>query len=240
MKKIALLFLFLSCAICLYGQHDFKAFPDLDSLNVKGGGKIFFVKSKTTIYNIKIADLPKNDPMYSDEFEADNQLAIKTKIDNTDNYYYIVFTEGPSFDLGFEFYTQNKQYLDNVPGSALYIPGNGFVYSAGHNNNTFYQRRKYAISDNKFKEIVQPYYYVGLKTKTLKPIVLYSDKNLRHIVAELTGNEDVEVLLAEKIEKNSTVLMYLLRTPFGLCGWTKLNGLQYHSDEVEGIFYKGD
>ncbi|MRR52272.1 MAG: hypothetical protein EG825_15415, partial [Rhodocyclaceae bacterium] len=210
----------------------------MDSIIGKSGGKIYYSNVRIESINTRRGDLPKNDPLYTDEFAEGDVLIAKLALDkHSDNDYYVSFTEGPSFDLAYEFFSKDKQYIDNVPGEILMIPGDGYIYAAGHNNNTFLQRSKYRLTDGEFHAIKQPYHYVGLKTRTLMQIRLFSDVDQTEELAVLPVNSDIEVLLAKDGDGISTELLYLVKTPFGIIGWTKIKAGQYKAEEVDGIFF---
>lgn len=102
----------------------------------------------------------------------------------------------------------------------------------------FNERRKYTYNGKQFVEVKQPYLYVGLKT-TVKPLgseaaplVLYADKSQQTRVATLPVGTEIEVLLQESSE------WYLVRTSFGLVGWTKVTMGAY--DTQIGIRFAGD
>lgn len=80
----------------------------------------------------------------------------------------------------------------------------------------------------------QPFYFVGLKTKVKKLIVLYGDLSYEKPIAQLPKGSQVEVLINKEND-------YLLKSPFGLVGWLKINyGEQCGSESVEGICFHGD
>ena len=80
----------------------------------------------------------------------------------------------------------------------------------------FPRRRKFTVSREKIVEIKQSFCYVGIKTFTLANIKLFADMNLMVQLAFLPKNTEVEILL-NKGNK------YLVKTPFGLVGWTKVD-----------------
>jgi hypothetical protein len=159
-------------------------------------------------------------------------VILKTKLNrSSDKYYYIDFWICPEPEFRI-FEEGNKTPLDNISATALVIPGNGSIYTSGHMS-YFNARQKYDFVNNKITEVPQPFYYVGLKSHTLRTVNLYQDTNLKKVIATLPPNNEIEILL-------SAGGLYLARTSFGLVGWTKLEAAQYRSVDVEGLFYNND
>lgn len=166
---------------------------------------------------------------------------IFTKINPTQTEDLLVcYTDGASGDPAYQFYKENKgeyDWLFTIAGTEIFIPGNGFIYVNGHTNNVFDKRKKFKFTGSGVEEVAQPYYYVGLKTKALTNIQLYSDYKCSQKLAVIGANSDIEVLVAEFDE---TCEKYLIKTPFGLVGWWKLDQAYPESNEVDGLFYSGD
>jgi hypothetical protein len=204
------------------------------------GAYLKYNKSTTEVFNIQLKDLDKSDPLYTDFEEAEFDIkAIKTKIDNSStDEYFVVFSFGLSSDPAFWFYKSDnfEKVAFSVSGLRLYIPGNGSIYVSGHTNNNFDVRKKYQLKDSKLIEIQQPFYYVGLKTKTLKPIKIYDSKKLENVIANLPENYKIEVLLSE----NDNSSLFLVRTEFGLTGWIDLGYIGQKPDKIDNIFFNGD
>ena len=146
------------------------------------------------------------------------------------------FSPGPSADPGFtirKIFKDSLIYIDSFNCTNLVIPGNKFIYTSGHTNNMFNERKKFVYSGDGFQEVKQPFYYVGLKTNNLKPITLFSDTTLSDPVAKLPANYDIEVL----INVND---FYLIRTAFGLTGWLNMKRSLYGNTPIKGLYYAGD
>jgi hypothetical protein len=94
------------------------------------------------------------------------------------------------------------------------------------------QRKKYDLKNRKFTEVVQPYYYVGVKIKLKDWLPIFSDLNQNVLVAKLPKGSSIEVL----INKGE---YYLIKSDYGLLGWTKI-GEGDRDTEIEGIYYAGD
>jgi hypothetical protein len=198
--------------------------------------------SVSEVFNQTVSELPKDDPFhYSEDGPSmDNVKVLKTKIAPSGPYYYVIFSAGPSADPSFIFYKEGSydQSALYIMALKVYIPGNGNIYAEGHTNNTFNKRRKFTLSNGKFVEVEQPYYYVGLKTQTLKPVKLYKSKNLSQVIANLPANYSIEVLINDP-ENSST---FLVKTDFGLTGWLKIPGENMFggNEMIKGIFMAGD
>jgi hypothetical protein len=94
-------------------------------------------------------------------------------------------------------------------------------------------RRKYCLTPGgDLAEVAQPALYVGLKSKALRPVTLYGERDLQTVVTRIEAKEQIEVLLQQDD-------LYLVRDGFGLVGWAKIQANQWAVD-VEGLFYFGD
>lgn len=164
---------------------------------------------------------------------------ITTKLKaGAEETFIIVFDPGPSADPNFQVYRGTNvgedNYLGSMNGIELSIPGDGFLYVSGHTNTTFNQRRKYQITGHGMEEIVQPFYYVGLKSKTLKPVTLTSEIDGGAEVAALPAGAPVEILL------NKDDNRYLVRTQDGLVGWFTEELTTQDPVHFEGLYFRGD
>ena len=162
---------------------------------------------------------------------------LKTKIYNQSNDYFVInFSEEPSADPRFSIYKVHQDSLEHISslkGTELFIPGNGCLYTCGHTDNMFNHRKKYSLSNNDIIETKQPFYFVGIESKTTADVILYENINYKNIVAKLPKGTQVIVLLAQ--DDN-----YLFKTPFGLLGWTKIDENSYHGIPIKEIFFNGD
>ena len=225
--------------LAIFGQDE--PFGNLNKIELDTSQNIYikYTPYVSQIFNVKLGKLDKNDPFYSDfDEEVFDIKAIKTKVDvSSSDEYYIIFSYGISADPCFVFYkNENFNKADfSIPGKQIYIPGNGFIYISGHANNDFDTRRKFQLRSDSLVEIIQPFYYVGLTTKTLAPISLFETEDNKKLVAKLPVNYNIEVLL----NKRGTSL-YLIKTEFGLVGWTDLGYIGQKADKIDKIFFNGD
>lgn len=213
---------------------------------LKSGDAILAYNAITSkVINKKRSELKKSHPlfMYDDALESKDKLLLQTTLGkNESNKYYVAFTEGPSGDPAFYLIKQespNKVWAE-LSGTALVLPSNDYVYIANRFNNTFTQRKKYSYLQTGLTQINQPYYYVGLKTQTLKPVTLYADQGETKVVAKLPKKSKIEILLTDGKRDKQYRTSFLAATPFGLVGWIWVSQSQYFSNEVEGISYWGD
>jgi len=211
----------------MLAQRGQSSFNWLDSLGVSswGPGKVYYIAQVTTILNSR---------SYHKKFGR-ILLLLKTKVDGEGgNYYTIAYSPGPSDDplfIVFKDYTDSLKNIGVIGCDRLFIPGNNFIYSQSRTDQMFKKRRKFAISRGQLFEVTQPYYYVGISTKTNKPIQIYSDIDLTLPLASLPKGNEVEILL-NKDDK------YLVKTPFGLVGWIKIPITP--KTVFDDLFFKGD
>ena len=157
----------------------------------------------------------------------------------------VTYTSGPSADPYFEVYAlpkkgskQEARRILAVGATTLYLPKGKNAYAEGWCNTMFNERRKYNYDGKQFVEVKQPYLYVGITTTVQplgsekKPLVLYADKSKTTRVATLPVGSEIEVLLHEPKD------WYLVRTSFGLVGWTNVPLGLY--DTQIGVRFAGD
>jgi hypothetical protein len=120
-----------------------------------------------------------------------------------------------------------------IPGRLFVIPGDGCVYSAGHADNMFDTRAVHCLAGGELKPVPQPFNYAGLKSRALKELTLYSDKNSGAVVTKISKGQFAEVVLQDGD-------WFLLRNRFGLTGWAKLATDTQQATEIEGLYYAGD
>jgi hypothetical protein len=234
-KTIAILLAVIS--ISSFGQR--KSFDSLDSIGFDLNASAKYDPMLATVYNTVAKDLDNDDPFFCDYDEgAFSVKVMKTKVDRSDKEeYYVLFTAGPSADPRFMFYSEDN--LDEpafeIWGLHLIVPGSGNLYVSGHANNMFNTRKKFRIVNGRLQEVKQPYYYVGLQTKTLKPITLFESTDYTFIVGNLPANYEIEVLLYDETKSS-----FLVRTPFSLLGWINPGYIGQKPEIIDKLFYKGD
>ncbi len=218
----------ISSIVLLYAVMAYAdSFENLSVMHVKGFNtiKIRYDREITEIIN----ELTKD--------EREIRVIITRLVKNSPARYLIVFDPGPSGDPEFIIYQiadNTKKKIISIRGEELIIPGNGVLYSTGFVDMMFNTRRKFLFHDGLIEEVQQPFYYVGLSTRVKRSIALYGDLSYKKQIAQLPEGSAVEVL----INSNSD---YLIKTPFGLVGWIKINyGEQCGSELIQGICFHGD
>jgi hypothetical protein len=143
---------------------------------------------------------------------------------------------GPSDDFQCTIWRETSGGLEgliSLSGLRFIFPGNGHIYVDGHMGTMFNQRRKFSWQNDEFVEVVQPFFYVGLESKTRREIRIFASKALEEPVALLPKGAPVAVLLADGD-------FYLLRTAFGLVGWIKVDVVLQDESPIDGLFFAGD
>lgn len=168
----------------------------------------------------------------------DMHQVVATKLSaDSDETFLIIFDPGPSADPNFQVVRGEKlsdeAYLGSMNGLELTIPGDGFLYVSGHTNTTFNQRRKYRVGVDGLEEVPQPFYFVGLQTATLKPVVLRTEPGGGEKVAELATGAAVEILLNKDDD-------YLVKTQEGIVGWFREKLATQDPEHFDELFFRGD
>jgi len=164
-------------------------------------------------------------------------IVMQTKLTaDSGQQFLVVYDEGPSVDPTFMIYLghqlQGEPALE-VFALTLILPGNGQVYAAGHTNNMYDQRRKFVFANRTFQEAVQPFYAVNVSGQLDAPVTLMAERGNSARVGFLPAGSNVDVLL----NKDD---WYLLRTPFGLTGWARIDPSPAPGSPVIGLYYAGD
>jgi hypothetical protein len=258
MRKIFIaLALFLACGLCVSSMcvadeqpsaHDLSeeslraGFPNL-KIEKFGQAWVAYDPGVTTLINKRRAELPRSHVLYFDDgLEANDVVLLETVLSGSDRYN-VVFSEGPSADPMFYFIkvgaTSDLPWA-TIAGNTVAIPHNGALYAASRFNNHFTKRQKFAYQPGGLQEVRQPYFLVGLRTRTLEAITLYASPNEKSVVAQLPAGTEIGVVLTDDREDSDSRTCFLIRTPFGLLGWAWVPSSQYKSGLIEGISWWGD
>ncbi len=168
-------------------------------------------------------------------------LVGKFKTDRMKDSLNILYSEGMSADPGFEINKENGAKVGEFSCLDLYINELGTIYTSGHTNSMFNKRRKFQTQEDTINEIQQPFRYVGIKGRTLKPITLYQEKTGELVVAQLPKNYEIEILLTESSVKDFEIeYNYLVKTEFGLIGWLRITNEDTYGGILEELYYAGD
>ena len=173
----------------------------------------------TEVINKKLNELDEADPLKAlQSYENFGTVLMKTKVKPNGDDYVVFFSSGPSADPTYYFFKDG-----DFSGSAFYImthklfiPANGNLYSIGYTGWTIEASKKYVVRNNDIKEVAQPFYYAGKKSKTERAIKLYATQQLRSVVASLPADYPVEIVLEDA--ENGQILV---KTNFGLVGWVR-------------------
>ncbi|MDY0102315.1 MAG: hypothetical protein RBS07_05215 [Lentimicrobium sp.] len=250
-KIFSLLFLLNLMVQTAMGQAN-AAFPQLKWINLGQDatypdGKFGYDPAMFTYIGKELQKLPKTDVC----FEANNNdkytLIGRYKTSSMKESLNILFTPGASGDPQFRISDVGNKVLWEQVADEMCINGNGVIYTAGNTDKMFNERRKYQLSNTKVNETKQPFCYVGVKGKLLKPITLYTQKKGGTVVANLPVGYEIEVLLAEEDYTageygEGLPMNYLARTAFGLVGWLRLTEDDIHNSNpvLRGLGYMGD
>ncbi|PCH70836.1 MAG: hypothetical protein COC06_03235 [Bacteroidales bacterium] len=239
-RKIIFGILLIGLNSLTYSQET-SPFPYLDKIEIKHfeNRELHLVSAKADIVNRKRIELDKNHKFYAEECEGEYETLIAIcNIDKTSKRYVISYGACPNPEFIIYDFENPDKIIGSINADKMFITGGGAIYCSG-GEGTFDARKKYTIINSELVETSQPFYYVGLKTKTLIPIKLYETINLENEVASLPIDYSVEVLLSTKAF-NSTKGLYLVKTKFGLIGWAELIAGQYSSIDIKDLKYIGD
>jgi len=219
-------------------------FPGLTRISIDTTYNVYFGYDKTTsrFTNTPCHLLNKKDPLYCefpDSMLETWSLVAKYKSKAFKDSLNIVYSQGMSADPGFVVATKGGRILDTFSCLEFYINSSGTIYTSGHVNSMYNRRRKFQIQVDTILEVQQPYYYVGMKGKSLKDITLFKDRVGNDIVAQVPKDNEIEILLAYGTKKDFEAdNLFLVKTDFGIVGWLRLEG--YEDQVLEDLYYKGD
>jgi hypothetical protein len=148
------------------------------------------------------------------------------------------YTEGPSCDPAFIISRVEKcgqRRLDwAIDGLDFEAPGDGFFYIRGHTDSWFDMRRKFTVEGGNLREVKQPFYYVGLETKTLRQVPIFSTQGCGEYIGVIEEGVPVTVILSDG-------RTFLLKIDHDVLGWWRpQNMAQQRAEEIEGIYVRGD
>lgn len=250
--KLSTLLLFLFSLQLLWGQTE-KSFPHYTWINPVAsydvGARFGYEKASFTLINKNCRNLPVSDPCHDGDEYCDLTLLGRYKNGSMTEHVNILFTPGPSVDPLFSITDKNNNLIWAEAAEEMCINSNGIIYLSGNMNKMFNQRMKLQFAGGKVAEVKQPFYYVDVKGKLLKPVKLYSEKGNRgELVATLPVGYEIEVLLADpetgtdEYGYQKPMMNYLARTAFGLVGWLRLTEEDnFHMNPVvRGLGFLGD
>lgn len=204
------------------------------------------------VYKKRI-EYPKGHPFYTDEFGSDDVVLGIFDLTGKGDRYFVTISLGPSLDVSYCFNNEvrlrkavknKKTYIrcdSTISALSVVIPGNGNIYSYGHNNTMADTREKYKLKNGKLKLLSQPFSYVGKKTTSLKDQIVYTDESLKVELFRLTKGYPVTIVgIKNRTEKTiNRKDFFLVASEFGLVGWVPVEMSQKES-QFSGFFFYGD
>jgi hypothetical protein len=201
----------------------------------------------------KRGEYPKDSPFYIEEYGDDNLVVGIFDITGKGDKYYITYDQGPSFDVNYCFNKEDNvenaliahtHYLQcdfRIPALSIIIPGNGSIYTYGHNNTMYDIHSKYTLKNDKLELVPQPFLYIGKNTTSLKDQIVYTDETLEAESYRITKGYKVTVVGFKNTQNHPKHIwgMYLVASEFGLLGWIPSDGQQMQT-QFEGFFFNGD
>ena len=181
------------------------------------------------------AFLPKNSEKVKGKMHLSDSESVaiaRVKI-GANGIYLLAFNPGPSDDPSYEIYDLHKKLLARIYADSIFIPGNGFIYTISLTDEFFAIHKKFKFKDDTVVEIKQPFYYVGFRTKTKRPIRLYRDFECTKQLAVLAAGSPV-LIIGQREDR------LLIKSPFGLVGWWKMRDCDVDCKYLQGIYFHGD
>lgn len=228
-------FIVFLCALCVLTVPARAGDAELETLSLtKVGGccgtaSIHYVPALTKIINEPI-------PMESGGMDL-RVAELRLSPESTDTLI-IQYSEGESGDPQFIIYrvegrTPRRLGL-GIDGLYLEAPGDGYFYVRGHTDSWFDMRRKFTVKAGDLHEVKQPFYYVGLETKTLDQIVIYGNQGCSEMTQWIPKGTPVTVILNDGYS-------FLLKVDHDVLGWWRPKNMsQQRAEEIEGIYFAGD
>lgn len=195
--------------------------------------------------------LPKDNPLYIADTEAvaaDELVLGIIDLTGKGDTYYLTLSDFPSYDIAYNFYKNKNAALTAKPeflpadfliaAPSIIIPGNGFIYSYGHNNNSYSIKNKYTFSAGKVTPLSQPFKYLGAAAKSLKEQTIYTDMTLNTALYKISTGSPVTIVgLYEDADKKKEY--FLVASEFGLIGYIE-NERSQSQTQFSGFYFNGD
>lgn len=218
------------------------AYPGLAYL-FDGPATLAYQPAGATVIKKTRMQLPKTHPLHVEgDLSQDDVVLLETSLRGVGRVW-VLFSLGPSLDPSFYLVkagANGATVWADIPATALGLPDDGSLFAASRANSHFTKRRRFQVSEQGITEIPRPFYYVGLATRTLKPLDLYFTPNSDLVVATLAAGAEIEVLTTDDKPDTEGSTSYFVRTAEGLTGWVWVPTSQYKADTIEGITYWGD
>jgi hypothetical protein len=235
-------------------KKEYKFEPDDGLVEADQKSYVSYSKNYFKELNIKINSLETTHPLFinKEDYESPDLLLGTIDLSGNGDFYYIVLSWGASYDVSYCFFSvKNLKSLNRtkgapvkpdfiVEGTSIIIPGNGNIYSYGHNNNLHSIKRKFVFVGGYLNELSQPFHYVGLQTTSLKEQTIFSDTKLTSELYKISKGSVVTIVgLQSNLGSNSYEELYVVASEFGLVGYVKA---EYDQKETQfsGFFFAGD
>jgi len=159
----------------------------------------------------------------------------------------IACDSGPSNDPSCRLLTNFEDPASGIFESA----GNDFVflpsaeiYVFGDTDQLYDHRRLFRFDGTRFKEVAQPFRYVGIEGKTKAPLALTGVRGggTNATLVTLARDTPIAILLnvAGEDDENGQNAEYLVKTREGLVGWAHIPVQPDGTTIVEGFRFAGD
>jgi len=230
MKKSTILISLLLLASAGKAQElIFEESVDLNSDNKIEQINLEIIQGTTNQFILKIADKEYKDS-FSDEgidgfqiidinkYDKFKEVAVHSPGSSDDDEYIIFWYDG-----------ENIIKMDRLGRWPKFL-GNGILYI--DNWEDFWVRRDKLILDDNSRTLypVQQFaYYVGVKIKVVNSFSIYRNKDLKEVVALLSKDSEIELLLCDISTDNWFDYLYLIKSGSGLTGWAKFEEIYNNS-----------
>jgi len=230
-----------SCAIA--GSGPSALFPELAKIELKHEGvRIWYPANKAT--PVKTA------PAYLKEYEEAGVYAsqpIELDLGHGLPKLAVACDSGPSNDpscrLLPKFDDPASAVFESAGTDFVFVP-NGDIHVFGHNDNLYDHRRLFRFDGSRYKEVAQPFRYVGIEGKTKAPLTLTSERggDTKHPVLTLAPGSALTIVLnaSDGDDENGQNSDYLVRTRDGIVGWARIPMQPDGTTLVDGLFFAGD
>lgn len=159
---------------------------------------------------------------------------------------------GPSNDPSCRLLTKpddpDSVIFESAGNDFVFLPS-ADIYVFGETDYTYDHRRLFRFDGKRFTEVVQPFRYVGIESRTKAPLELTAARD-----ADRRKGDAKQVLVTLPAETPLTILLnaatadneygqnpdYLVRTREGLVGWAHIPTRPDGTTIVEGLRYNGD
>ena len=218
------------------------AYPALTYL-FDGPATLAYQPDGATVIKKTRRQMPRAHPLYvDDDLSQDDVVLLETRLRGVGKVW-VLFSLGPSMDPSFYLVKADgggDAIWAEIHATALGLPDDGTLFAASRANSHFTKRRRYQVTERGIAEIKRPFYYVGLITRTMKPLDLYFTPTSDLVVATLATGAEIEVLTTDDKPNKQGSTSYFVRTSEGLTGWVWVPSSQYRADTIEGISFWGD